>query len=129
MTAPRIPRHIAIIMDGNGRWAAARGLPRAMGHRQGMEALKRTLKAVRERGVEILTIYAFSAENWSRPEAEISDLMELLRLYIRAELAELHRDGVRLRFIGDHARLPQDVQKLMQDAAELTRDNVTGTLV
>lgn len=129
MNAPRIPRHIAIIMDGNGRWANSRGLPRAMGHRQGMEALKRTLRATRERGVEYLTIYAFSAENWSRPESEISDLMELLRIYIRAELAELHRDGVRLRFIGDHARLPGDVQNLITDAAKLTEHNTSGTLV
>lgn len=123
------PQHIAIIMDGNGRWATARGLPRALGHRQGMEALKRTLKAARQRGVQILTVYAFSAENWDRPEDEISDLMELLRLYIRAELAELHRDGVRLRFIGDHARLPQDVQSLLDEAAKLTAENTGGTLV
>jgi len=129
MKSPAIPRHIAIIMDGNGRWAAARGMPRALGHRQGMEALKRTLKAVCERGVEILTVYAFSAENWDRPESEISDLMELLRLYIRAELAELHRDGVRLRFIGDHARLPEDVQTMIAEAARLTAQNTAGTLV
>ena len=129
MTTARSPRHIAIIMDGNGRWAAARGLPRVMGHRQGMEALKRTLRAVRERGVEFLTVYAFSAENWDRPESEISDLMELLRLYIRAELAELHRDGVRLRFIGDHSRLPADVQTMIAEAAKLTEQNTAGTLV
>ena len=125
----RTPQHIAIIMDGNGRWAAARNLPRAMGHRAGMEALKRTLRAVRQRGVQYLTVYAFSAENWDRPQEEISDLMELLRLYIRAELAELHRDGVRLRFIGDHARLPVDVQTLMNEAATLTEFNTAGTLV
>ncbi len=125
----KAPCHIAIIMDGNGRWAKARALPRAMGHRQGMEALKRTLRAVRERGVEYLTVYAFSAENWDRPEEEISDLMELLRIYIRAELAELHRDGVRLRFIGDLARLPADVRKMINEAAELTAQNTSGTLV
>lgn len=128
-SCPKIPKHIAIIMDGNGRWAKARALPRAMGHRQGMEALKRTLRTARERGVEYLTVYAFSAENWGRPESEISDLMELLRIYIRAELAELHRDGVRLKFIGDHARLPEDVRALIHDAAKLTAENTAGTLV
>ncbi len=129
MDAPRIPRHIAIIMDGNGRWAAARKLPRAMGHRQGMEALKRTIEAVRERGIEFLTIYAFSAENWSRPETEISDLMDLLRHYLRGELAEMHKDGLRLRFIGDHARLPADVQSLISESAKLTEKNTKGNLV
>lgn len=123
------PHHIAIIMDGNGRWAAARNVPRAAGHRAGMEALKRTVKSARERGVKILTVYAFSAENWDRPEDEISDLMELLRLYIRAELAHLHADGVRLRFIGDHARLPPDVQALLEEATKLTAENTAGTLV
>lgn len=129
MNAPRLPRHIAIIMDGNGRWANARKLPRAMGHRQGMEALKRTVRAVQQRGIEYLTIYAFSAENWSRPETEISELMDLLRHYLRAELAEMHRDGLRLRFIGDHARLPQDVRELIAESEKLTAENQKGTLV
>ncbi len=123
------PQHIAIIMDGNGRWASARGLPRVAGHRAGMEALKRTLRAARERGIDYLTVYAFSAENWSRPESEILDLMELLRLYLRAELAELHRDGVRLKFIGDHTMLPTDVQKLVTESAEMTKNNTSGTLI
>jgi undecaprenyl diphosphate synthase len=125
----KTPNHIAIIMDGNGRWAAARKLPRVMGHRAGMEALKRTLRAVRERGVEFLTVYAFSAENWDRPESEISDLMELLRVYLRGELAELHRDGVRLKFIGDHSRLPQDVQNMISESTALTANNTAGTLI
>jgi undecaprenyl diphosphate synthase len=129
MTTMRALRHIAIIMDGNGRWAAARKMPRAMGHRAGVEALKRTVHAARARGIEYLTVYAFSAENWNRPAAEIAELMELLRWYIGAELAELHRDGARLRFIGDLGRLPDDVQSLLYDAAKLTEHNTAGTLV
>src|SRR5437660_9364967 len=91
------PRHVAIIMDGNGRWAAARGLPRTEGHRRGVEALRRTVRAAGELGVGILTIFSFSSENWSRPPAEVRDLMALLRRFIRHDLAELHRNGIHVR--------------------------------
>ena len=96
-----IPVHVAIIMDGNGRWAKARGLPRAAGHAQGAEAVRRTVKAASELGIRYLTLYGFSLENWKRPAKEIADLMGLLRLYLRKEIGELHREGVRIRFIGD----------------------------
>jgi undecaprenyl diphosphate synthase len=105
------PRHIAIIMDGNGRWAKARGLPRVAGHRQGAEAARAVLRAAGEAGVECLTLYAFSSENWRRPETEISDLMGLLRFYIGAELNALHREGIRLKILGDHSAFPADVAK------------------
>src|SRR5438552_3537603 len=96
-----VPRHIAIIMDGNGRWAAARGLPRGEGHRRGVEALRKTVRAAGELGISILTIFSFSAENWSRPASEIRDLMGLLRRFIRNDLVELHKSGVRGRVIGE----------------------------
>src|SRR5579862_1251588 len=96
-----IPTHVAIIMDGNGRWAAARGLPRGEGHRRGVEALRRTVRAAGDLGIGILTIFSFSAENWSRPPAEIRELMGLLRRFIRNDLADLHRNGVKVRIIGD----------------------------
>src|ERR1700678_970090 len=96
------PRHVAIIMDGNGRWAAERGLPRSEGHRRGVEALRRAVRAVGELGIRILTIYSFSSENWSRPVTEIRDLMGLLRRFIRNDLAELHKSNVRVRIIGEH---------------------------
>src|SRR3981189_2651165 len=95
------PLHVAIIMDGNGRWAAARGLPRAEGHRRGVEALRRTVRAAADLGIAFLTIFSFSAENWARPPAEVRELMGLLRLFIRNDLADLHRSRVRVRVIGD----------------------------
>src|SRR6202049_760386 len=95
------PRHVAIIMDGNGRWASGRGLPRTEGHRRGVDALRRTVRAAGEMGIRILTIFSFSAENWSRPAAEIRDLMGLLRRFIRNDLAELHGNNVRVRIIGE----------------------------
>src|SRR2546422_556717 len=105
LTAPQTPfeapRHVAIIMDGNGRWAAARGLPRTEGHRRGVEALRRTVRAAGEIGIGILTIFSFSSENWSRPPAEVRDLMALLRRFIRNDLAELHGNNVRVRVIGE----------------------------
>src|SRR5215210_5183386 len=107
------PRHVAIIMDGNGRWAKAKGLPRAAGHRQGAEAARKVLRAAGEAGVECLTLYAFSSENWRRPADEISDLMGLLRFYISRELEALHREGVRLRILGDHKAFRADVAKLV----------------
>jgi undecaprenyl diphosphate synthase len=117
------PRHVAIIMDGNGRWAAARGLPRTEGHRRGVEALRRTVRAAGELGIEILTIFSFSSENWSRPASEIRDLMGLLRRFIRHDLAELHGNNVRVRVIGERDGLAGDIRGLLEEAETLTRDN------
>ncbi len=124
-----VPRHVAIIMDGNGRWAKARGLPRAAGHRQGAEAARKVLRAAGEAGVECLTLYAFSSENWKRSEGEVSDLMGLLRLYIRKELDALHREGVRLVIIGDHRAFPADLIEMIDKAVERTAANTRITLV
>jgi undecaprenyl diphosphate synthase len=118
-----VPRHIAIIMDGNGRWAAKRGLPRVIGHRNGAEALRRTIKAAGELGIPYLTLFGFSSENWKRPPSEVDDLMGLLRHYLRGEIAELHRQGVRVRVIGDRTRLAPDIVTLIENAEGLTRDN------
>ena len=126
--ATSVPRHIAIIMDGNGRWAKARGLPRIAGHRQGAEAARKVLRAAGEAGVECLTLYAFSSENWRRPESEIADLMGLLRLYVRNELEALHREGVRIRIIGEYRAFPADVVKLIDDAIARTAGNERMTL-
>ncbi len=123
-----VPRHIAIIMDGNGRWAKARGLPRVAGHRQGAEAARKVLRAAGEAGVECLTLYAFSSENWRRPETEINDLMGLLRLYIGAELNTLHRNGIRIKILGDHSAFPPDVAKLVDGAVSKTAANKRMTL-
>jgi undecaprenyl diphosphate synthase len=124
-----VPRHVAIIMDGNGRWAAARGLPRGEGHRRGVEALRRTVRAAGEIGIDILTIFAFSSENWARPKSEISDLLGLLRLFIRNDLAELNGNNVRVRVIGDRDTLSPDVKRLLEEAEELTHRNDGMTLV
>jgi len=124
-----IPRHVAIIMDGNGRWAASRGLPRVEGHRRGVEALRRTLRAASDLGIEFLTIFSFSSENWSRPATEIRDLMGLLRRFIRNDLADLHKSGVRVRVIGSRDNLDAGVLRLVEEAEELTRDNKKLTLV
>jgi undecaprenyl diphosphate synthase len=123
------PRHVAIIMDGNGRWAAARGLPRGEGHRRGVEALRKTVRAAGELGISYLTIFSFSAENWSRPAAEIRDLMGLLRRFIRHDLAELHQHGVKVRVIGERCDLEPEIRRLLEEAEELTRDNRNLTLV
>jgi len=128
-TVPDVPRHVAIIMDGNGRWAAARGLPRGEGHRRGVEALRRTVRAAGELGIGTLTIYSFSAENWSRPPAEIRELMGLLRRFIRHDLAELHRSGVRVRVIGVRDDLDPGIRSLLEEAEGLTRLNDKLTLV
>src|SRR3979409_847342 len=122
-----IPRHVAIIMDGNGRWAAARGLPRGEGHRRGVEALRRTVRAAGDLGIGILTIFSFSAENWSRPPSEIRELMGLLRRFIRNDLADLHRNGVHVRIIGDRDDLAPDIRGLLEEAEELTKHNATAT--
>jgi len=124
-----VPRHVAIIMDGNGRWAAARGLPRAAGHRAGAEAVRKTLQAAAKAGVEVLTLYAFSSENWRRSAEEVNDLKGLLAYYVDKELDTLHREGVRLRLIGDPAAFgPQLVQRL-ERAVDRTTDNSRLTLV
>ena len=124
-----VPRHVAIIMDGNGRWAAARGLPRVEGHRRGVEALRRTVRAAADLGISFLTIFSFSSENWSRPPSEISDLMALLRRFIRKDLAELHKSNVRVRVIGEREGLDRDICLLLQEAEDLTRGNDGLTLV
>jgi undecaprenyl diphosphate synthase len=115
-----LPRHVAIIMDGNGRWAAARKLPRAAGHKKGADALKKTLEACREQGIEYLTVYAFSSENWKRPKGEVNDLMQLLKHYLERELDSLIENGVRLRFIGDFNRLPEDICGQIAGAMDAT---------
>jgi undecaprenyl diphosphate synthase len=123
------PAHVAIIMDGNGRWAKARGLPRVAGHRAGVEALRRIVRAAPELGITYLTVYAFSSENWSRPKSEVSDLMGLLKLFIRRDLAELHQHGVKVRVIGDREGLQPDIRGLLEEAEALTVDNDALTLV
>ncbi len=123
------PRHVAIIMDGNGRWAAARGLPRGEGHRRGVEALRRTIRAAGELGIKFITIFSFSSENWSRPANEIGELMGLLRRFVRNDLAELHRSGVRVRVIGERGGLDPDIGRLLVEAEDLTRNNDGLTLV
>jgi len=124
-----VPRHVAIIMDGNGRWAAARGLPRTEGHRRGVEAIRRTVRAAGEMGIQVLTIFSFSSENWSRPPAEIRDLMSLLRRFIRHDLADLHRNNVRVRVIGEREGLAPDILRLLEEAEELTHKNDGLTVV
>ncbi len=118
-----VPRHVAIIMDGNGRWAAARGLPRVEGHRRGVEALRRIIRAASDIGIKFITIFSFSAENWSRPAHEVGELMGLLRRFIRNDLAELHKSNVRVRVIGERDRLDPDIGRLLLEAEELTKDN------
>src|SRR5215831_11121115 len=122
------PRHVAIIMDGNGRWAKARGLPRIAGHRRGAEAARRAVVAAAELGVSYLTLFGFSSENWKRPPAEVQDLMGLLRHYLRGEVAELHRNGARLKVIGELGRLPTDIIDLIEHAEEVTKDNARITV-
>ena len=126
---PAVPRHVAIIMDGNGRWAAKRGLPRAAGHRAGAEAVRKTLRAAAEAGVEVLTLYAFSSENWRRSEDEVSDLKGLLGFYVDKELHTLEKEGVRLRLIGDPAAFGSQLEARLQAAVERTASNRRLTLV
>ncbi|EMS97785.1 undecaprenyl pyrophosphate synthase [Agrobacterium tumefaciens str. Cherry 2E-2-2] len=124
-----IPEHVAIIMDGNGRWAKQRGLPRVMGHRRGVEAVRETVRAAGDCGIRYLTLFAFSSENWRRPESEVSDLMGLLKAFIRRDLAELHRENVRVRIIGDRQGLKHDIRSLLEEAEQMTADNTKLTLV
>ncbi|SLN54008.1 isoprenyl transferase [Oceanibacterium hippocampi] len=123
-----LPRHVAIIMDGNGRWAKARGLPRTAGHKRGADAVRNVVVGAREIGIDYLTLYAFSSENWKRPASEVDDLMGLLRLYLSKELAELHENGVRVRVIGERDRLAPDIVKMIAHAEELTAGNRGLTL-
>ena len=125
----RFPRHIALIMDGNGRWAKNRLLPRSAGHRQGVEALRRTIRAAGELGVEFLTIFSFSSENWSRPKEEINDLLDILRRFIRRDVAELHGAGVRIVVIGERTGLEPDIVSLLEESEKLTKSNTGMTLV
>lgn len=117
------PFHVAIIMDGNGRWAQSRGLPRVAGHQRGVEAVRSVVRAAADLGITHLTLFGFSSENWRRPEQEVSALMGLLRLYLRNEVNKLHKDGVRLCFIGERDRLPADIASLMQAAEDQTAAN------
>jgi len=119
----RPPAHVAIIMDGNGRWARARGLPRAMGHREGVEAVRRTVEAAGDLGVSWLTLYSFSTENWSRPASEVSDLMGLLRRFVKTDLDRLHREGVRVRIIGSRAGLEPDLTRIIEETETRTESN------
>lgn len=123
------PRHVAIIMDGNGRWAKSRGMPRVAGHRKGVDAVRQTIEAAGELGIKYLTLFSFSSENWRRSTEEVGDLMGLLRRYLKSEIADLHSKNVRFRVIGERERLDQDIVRLIEDA-ELTTERNTGlTLV
>lgn len=122
------PTHIAIIMDGNGRWASARGLPRTAGHKQGIEALKRAVRAAGEVGIPYLTLFGFSTENWNRPVEEVRDLMQLLRFYLRSETAELNRNDVRVRVMGDMSAFDEDIRKMIAQAEDVTKDNTAITV-
>ena len=124
-----VPRHVAIIMDGNGRWAASRKLPRSAGHRAGAEAVRKTLKAAAEAGVEVLTLYAFSSENWRRSEEEVNDLKGLMAYYVDRELEEIHREGVRLKLIGDPTAFGPQLLERLERAVARTADNRRLTLV
>lgn len=126
---PQPPVHVAIIMDGNGRWAAKRNLPRAIGHQRGAEAARKTVRAAAKAGVSYLTLFGFSSENWNRPEGEVSDLMGLLRYYLEREVAAMDKEGVRFRIIGNRSRLPEDIQTLINDAETRTQANTRITLV
>ncbi|HWR59989.1 MAG TPA: isoprenyl transferase [Clostridia bacterium] len=119
----RLPKHIAIIMDGNGRWAKKRGLPRVMGHKAGMDAIKKAVRACSDLGVKILTIYAFSTENWKRPQDEVGYLMNLLVEYMRKEISELHSNSVKVKILGEIDILPEQTKKEIAEAVRLTENN------
>jgi undecaprenyl diphosphate synthase len=124
-----VPEHIAIIMDGNRRWARARGLPAVFGHREGAQAVRRTVESCGKLGVRFVTLFAFSSENWSRPPAEVNELMNLLRVYIRQEITTLEREGVRVRMIGERGALAPDIVELIEDAERRTAANLRLDLV
>jgi undecaprenyl diphosphate synthase len=119
----RVPRHIAVIMDGNGRWAQARGLPRTEGHRRGIDAVKRTVEAAGDLGVEYLTLFGFSSENWKRPTVEVDDLMWLLRRFLQSETARMHENNVRIRVIGDRSTFSPDIVGLIEASEQMTAGN------
>jgi len=123
------PAHVAIIMDGNGRWAKSRGLPRVEGHRRGVEAARKVVQAAPDLGIGYLTLFGFSSENWQRPQDEVRDLMGLLRLYLRNEVTNLHKNGARLRIIGDRSRLSDDIRTLIENAEALTQANTRLQLI
>ena len=125
----KIPKHIAIIMDGNGRWANSRGLPRIAGHREGAKAVRKIVKKSSKIGVEYLTLYSFSSENWKRPDNEISSLMGLLRRYLKSEIVELHGNNVRFKVIGERDNLDDDIVRLIKDAENMTERNTGLTLI
>jgi undecaprenyl diphosphate synthase len=124
-----IPRHVAIIMDGNNRWAKRNGLPGVAGHRAGVEAVRGVLRACRGHGVEVLTLFAFSSENWGRPQPEVRALLALLSRYLRSEVRELHKDGICLRFIGERSRFSRGLRRLMQQSEQITAGNTSATVV
>ena len=124
-----IPRHVAIIMDGNNRWARRQGLPGTAGHRAGVEAVREVLRTCRDHGVQVLTLFAFSSENWGRPQPEVRALLALLSRYLRSEVRSLHEDGIRLRFIGERSRFSENLQRLMRQSEQLTADNTVSTVV
>ena len=128
-TGGGMPAHVAIIMDGNGRWAAQRGLPRFEGHRRGVEAIRRAVRTAGNLGIRYLTVYSFSAENWRRPAQEVSDLMGLLKRFVRHDLAELHANNIRVRIIGERQGLAPDIRLLLDESEQLTRSNTGLTLV
>ena len=123
------PVHVAIIMDGNGRWAMARGLPRSAGHKHGAESVRKSVKGAILNGVSYLTLFGFSSENWKRPPDEIRDLMGLLRLYLKSEIKDLHKEGVRLLIIGDRVNLDKDIIEIIQSSEEMTKNNTRLTLI
>jgi undecaprenyl diphosphate synthase len=125
----RVPRHVAIIMDGNGRWAQKRGLPRVAGHKAGAEAVRRTMQAAADHGIEVLTLYAFSSENWKRSSEEIADLTGLMRFYLERELTTLHKEGVRLKLIGDYSAFGPELVSRLERAVQHTAENRRLTLV
>ncbi len=124
-----LPQHVAIIMDGNGRWATARGLSRTEGHKKGAEAAQRVVEAARDLGIPYITLFSFSSENWNRPPAEIDDLMNLLRYYLTREMAEMKKNGARLLVIGDRTKLPQDIVNIIHNVEDETKDNRRITVV
>ncbi|MBL0373006.1 isoprenyl transferase [Rhizobium sp. KVB221] len=127
--AVKIPEHVAIIMDGNGRWAKKRGLPRTVGHKKGVDAVHEAVRVAAAAGISYLTLFAFSSENWTRPESEVNDLMGLLKTFIRGDLAELHAENVRIRVIGSRENLRGDILPLLIEAEETTKANTGLTLV
>ena len=124
-----IPHHVAIIMDGNNRWAKRQGLAGTAGHRAGVEAVREILRTCRDHGVQVLTLFAFSSENWGRPQPEVRALLALLSRYLRSEVRSLHEDGIRLRFIGKRSRFSERLQRLMRQSEQLTAENTVSTVV